>query len=145
MPGSRFDVVDAAGRAVVALTFIYWGALKGYDAVAALIGATPIRGGWDQYMAANGVPYPLIAGAILIEVVGGVMLALGYRTRLAALALAAFCVIANFAFHTNWTPPAGMANWAIFVKNFALAGALLVIAARRPGRLSLDRRGHHDT
>ena len=73
--------------------------------------------------------------AIAIELGAGLLIALGYSTRLAALALAGFCLLAAFVFHTSF----GDRNQLLhFTKDLALAGAFLILSARGAGALSLD-------
>jgi len=135
---TRDDVLDCAGRGLVGLTFVYWGGRQLVDYAG--LGA-PDGGGWTAYMAAAGLPGALLPLAILTQLGGGLMLACGWRARLAAFLLAGFCLLADLFFHMRWDapPPAGHFNWIIFVKNLGLAGGLLAISGRGPGRLSLDR------
>lgn len=66
---------------------------------------------------------------IIVEVGGGLMLITGFYGKYAALALAAFVLFVSFPFH-------GPSMWAenpmqqiMFMKNIAIAGALLFMAA----------------
>ena len=133
------DLLDLVGRAMLGLTFIYWGGRKLADILG--LGA-PELGGWTAYMEAQGVPGLLLPLVILTEISFGLMLVLGWKVRAAGLALAGFCLLANLFFHTGFglPPPAGLFNWVVFLKNFAVAGGLLVIAGRGAGAWSLDRR-----
>ena len=86
------------------------------------------------------VPAPdgLLYLALAIQVAGIVMVALGYKTRFAALLLAAFSVLSLLLVHG---PPEG--GW-IFItdlrKGLAVIGAFLFLFAYGPGSLSLDAR-----
>lgn len=89
------------------------------------------------YIAAMGLPFPAVAlaGAIALEVGGGLLLAFGLQTRLVALALAAFSVVTGVVFHGA----IGDQNQMIhLLKNVAMAGGLLQIAAFGAGGWSLD-------
>ena len=132
------DLLDLAGRTLLGLTFVYWGGLKLVETLG--IAGRPEGGGWTDYMEAAGVPGMLLPLVILTELGGGLLLIAGWKTRHAAFALAGFCVLANYFFHMRWQlpPPAGHFNWVIFIKNFAVAGGLLVIAGRGVGAWSLD-------
>lgn len=91
------------------------------------------------YIASVGLPLPTLGLilAISVEILGGLALILGYRTRWAAVALAVFSLATAFAFHNQF----GDQNQLIhFLKNLAIAGGLLQIAAFGPGNLSLDAR-----
>jgi putative oxidoreductase len=74
---------------------------------------------------------------IVLEVLGGLALIVGYRTRLAALALAVFTLVAAVLFH--WQPGEQMQQ-ILFLKNVSMAGGLLLLVARGAGDWSLDAR-----
>lgn len=96
------------------------------------------------YITAVGLPLPTLAAivAIVVEVGGGLALLLGFGTRFAALALAAFTVVATFGFHAFWAVPPDqqMVQQLMFFKNLAVVGGLLSVAAWGAGALSLDAR-----
>ena len=75
-----------------------------------------------------------------MEVGGGLLLAVGFRTRSAAIALALF-VAAAAAFHSNFADPNQMIH---FFKNVMMAGGLLQIVAFGAGALSIDSRSAKD-
>jgi uncharacterized membrane protein YphA (DoxX/SURF4 family) len=71
----------------------------------------------------------ILSGLVLF--VGGVFILLGYYVDLAAVALAAFLIVAAIIFHNFWTiedATAKMGDMVNFMKNFGLAGVLLMIA-----------------
>lgn len=121
------------GRLLLALLFIPAGLSKisGFE-------------GTVGYIASVGLPLPTLAavGTIALEIGAGLMLALGWKTRWAALALAAFTLLATVIFHNFWAMPADKAfvQQLMFFKNIAVVGGLLVVAAFGAGRLSLDGR-----
>jgi putative oxidoreductase len=119
------------GRAFMAAIFLVSGAGK-LVAPAATMG----------YIAAMGLPFPALglAGAIGVELIGGLLLVLGYQTRLTALALAVFSIVTALVFHSA----IGDQNQMIhLLKNFAMAGGLLQVAAFGAGAFSLDARRTH--
>ena len=95
------------------------------------------------YIRSAGWPMPEVAtvGAIVVELVGGLMLAAGYKARWVALALAAFTIAAAFGFHAFWEFPAAQQRmqYIQFWKNVSIAGGMLMVFALGPGRLSVDR------
>jgi putative oxidoreductase len=120
--------VPLIGRVLLAVIFILSGVSKL---------ANPA--GTQAYIAAVGLPLPLLGYivALVVEIGGGVMLLLGYRTRVAAIALAVFTVAAAVLFHHAF----GDQNQFIhFMKNLAIAGGLLQVAAFGAGAFSLDNR-----
>lgn len=121
-------IVPAIGRVLLATIFIFSGIGK-LLAPAATIG----------YIASSGLPFaPLaLAGAIAVELGGGVMLALGIQTRLVAALLAGFSIVTGLAFHNA----IGDQNQLIhLLKNIAMAGGLLQVVAFGAGAFSFDNR-----
>jgi putative oxidoreductase len=128
MNTKQTSVIPAIGRVLLAAIFILSGLGK-LMAPAATIG----------YMQAMGLPLAGagLAAAIVVELGGGLLLALGYRTRVAALVLAAFSVVTGLVFHSA----IGDQNQMIhLLKNFAMAGGLLQVVAFGADAYSLDAR-----
>jgi putative oxidoreductase len=121
----------ALGRLLLASIFILegWSKLRGYEAATA-------------YMTRFGVPGVLLPAVIALEFGCGLMIAVGWRTRLAAAALAVFCVLAAFLFHTNVADRNQLLH---FEKDLALAGGLLVLAIAGAGQWSIDGRANATT
>ena len=119
--------IPAIGRALMAAIFIMSGIGK-IAAPAATIG----------YIASSGLPLPAVgyAGAVLLEVGGGLMLLAGLQTRLVALVLAVFSIIAGLAFHHAIADQNQMIH---LLKNFAMAGGLLQVFAFGAGAYSIDQ------
>lgn len=119
------------GRILLALIFI----TSGVGKIAGFAGTV-------GYITSKGLPMASVfAGlAILIELGGGLAVAVGFMTRWAALALAVFCVVAALIFHAYWGIPADqvMAQQINFWKNISIAGGFLVLAAFGPGAISVD-------
>ncbi|WP_083853332.1 DoxX family protein [Sphingobium sp. SYK-6] len=120
--------LSLAGRLALAPIFI----LSGLSKVAAPEASI-------AYIEAVGLPFVqlALAIAILVEIVGGVFLVVGYRTRLAAAALALFSIATAIFFHAD----IGDQNQFIhFFKNIAIAGGLAQLVAHGAGALALDAR-----
>ena len=117
-----------AGRILMAAIFVMSG-----------IGKIANPAGSLGYINAMGLPFPelALAGAIGIEVVGGLLLIAGLYTRPVALALAAFSIVTGLVFHSAIADQNQMIH---LMKNLAMAGGLLQIAAFGAGSLSLDAR-----
>jgi len=82
-----------------------------------------------------------LAGAIALEILGGLSLLLGFMARWGAACLIIFLVPATIIFHDFWVVEEGMARMnqmQHFMKNLALMGGLLMVAAFGAGRFSLD-------
>lgn len=110
------------GRVLIAAIFILSGLSK-LAAPAATI----------AYIASVGLPLPAaaLAGAVVVEVIGGLVLISGYRVRTVAAGLAVFSLVTALFFHSQF----GDQNQFIhFFKNVAMAGGLLQIVAFGKGR-----------
>jgi putative oxidoreductase len=93
--------------------------------------------GFAGYMASGGVPSFLAWPVILVEVLGGIAILAGFQTRIAALVLAAFSIVAAVLYHFV---PADQMQMTMFLKNFAIAGGFLALANIGAGRYSVDAR-----
>ena len=120
-------------RILLALMFL----LSGFGKLAGLEGTA-------GYIASKGLPMPMVlaAGAGVLELVAGVLLVIGWQARWAALALAAFTLVATVLFHNYWAMPAEqqMMQQLMFLKNLAVIGGLLAIFGFGAGGLSVDAR-----
>jgi putative oxidoreductase len=116
----------AVGRVLLAALFILegWSKIRGYQAAA-------------DYMDRYGVPGVLLPAVIALELGAGLMLVVGWRTRLAAIALAGFCIAAAVLFHNQLLDRGHLLH---FEKDLAIAGGLLVLAVAGAGRWSVDGR-----
>jgi putative oxidoreductase len=103
------------GRILLALIFILSG-----------IGKIPDPASTAGYMESMGVPGILIWPTILLEILGGIAIVLGFQTRIAAFALAVFTIAAAVIFHSNF---ADQMQMIMFLKNISIAGGLLLLAA----------------
>jgi putative oxidoreductase len=120
--------VALGGRILLATMFILSG-----------IGKLAAPGGTQGYIAAAGLPFPPLAYliAVIVELGGGSLLLLGYRTRLMGVVLAVFALATALLFHHDL---ANQGQSIHFFKNLAIAGGLLQIVAFGPGLFSLDGR-----
>ncbi len=120
------DWLALIGRVTLSLIFI----LGGFGKITGFAGSV-------AYAASAGMPFPElgIVVAILIEFVGGIMLLVGYKTRLAALALAVLIVPINYYFHADFAQQLQM---TMFMKNVAILGGMLMASAHGAGKFSVD-------
>ena len=93
--------------------------------------------GFAGYMASGGIPAFLAWPAVLFEILAGAAIIAGFQTRLAALALAAFCVVTAVLYHFV---PADQMQMTQFFKNIGLAGGYLLLANAGSGAFSVDAR-----
>ena len=98
----------------------------------------------SQAAANNGVPLAElgVAASVILLVVGGLSILLGFKPRLLAWWPILFLVPAAFFMHDFWTQTEAQAvqlQTAMFLRNIALTGALLIIATIPRWPLSLGR------
>ena len=117
--------LNLAGRILLAHIFV----ISGYGKIAGYAGT-------QAYMVSKGVPGELLPLAILLELGGGMAIIAGFMTRWTALALALFCVVSGLLFHWDLGDQGQTIN---LMKNFALAGGLLLLAQAGAPFLSIDR------
>ncbi|HWE18186.1 MAG TPA: DoxX family protein [Hyphomicrobiaceae bacterium] len=115
----------ALGRLLLAALFILegWSKVRGYEAAVA-------------YMDRYGVPGALLPAVIALELGAGFLIAVGWQTRIAAAALAVFCVLAATLFHGDLSDRGHLLH---FEKDLAIAGGLLVLAIAGAGSWSLEK------
>ena len=90
--------------------------------------------GWHDRLHCVGRPAAAAAGVrrrAAVEMVGGWALVLGYRTRLVALTLAVFSILAALSFHSGAIRPEPVHP---FLQEIAMAGGLLQVVAFGGGR-----------
>ena len=118
------DPIALVGRALMAALFLNEGVAKIRDLA-----------GTADYMRSFGVWPELAPLVVLVEVGGGLLILFGLMTRLAAVGLAVYTLLAAVFFHMNF---ADADQFIHFQKNMAIAGGFLALAAFGPGDWSLD-------
>jgi len=125
------DFAVPLGRLLLALIFI----ISGFNKVM----------GWPGVVGAveaKGLPIPLLfgAGAVLAELGGGLLVALGFKARFGALVLIVFTVVTTVVFHNFWAfeGPDRQVQVINFMKNLSMTGGLLLILGYGAGPLSVD-------
>jgi putative oxidoreductase len=120
------DLANLAGRVLIALLFVGGAVQKWLDPsqVQAMI-------------AGISLPGALVYPVALVNALAGLALVLGPGVRVWALGLAAYCLFTSY-FH--WQLRADPWQVTIMVKNWAIAGGCLILAAQGPGRFALGAR-----
>lgn len=120
----RDDFVLCASRLLLAAIFLHEGVflLMNFDAAAAST-------------AKLGVPAPLLAATVALQLAGGLAIALGWQARLGAAALGLFCVMTAALFHSNFAVRNELLHCE---KDLAIAGGMLALMVRGAGKWSVD-------
>lgn len=125
------DFAVPVGRLLLALIFI----VSGYNKIM----------GWPGVVGAveaKGMPIPMLfgAGAILLELGGGVLVAIGYKARIGAAALILFTIMTLIFFHNFWAFEGAdyQVQMINFMKNLAITGGLFLVLAYGAGPMSVD-------
>ena len=114
------------GRVLLSFIFI----MAGYNKIGGYEGT-------QGYMESMGVPGMLLPLVILLELGAGLLLLVGWQSKIMAFLLAGFTLIANIIFHSNF---ADQMQAIMFMKNMALIGGLLFVVAFGPGQWAVDSR-----
>ena len=120
------NILDLFGRILISTLFFLNGIFKinNYD-------------GSIGWMESFGVPGILIIPAIILEIVGPILIVVGYQTRIAATLLSLFCLVTAIIFHNDF---ADQMQFTSFLKNIALAGGFLFLVVNGAKDLSLDKK-----
>ena len=121
------DTIALIGRIFIAVLFLLSG-----------LGKLAAPAATQAYISAMGLPMPVLAyfGSMAVELIGSVLLIVGFRVRAVAVGMAAFTLLTAVFFHRNFADQNQMIH---FFKNIALVGGLLQVAAFGAGRFALDR------
>ncbi|HRN33852.1 MAG TPA: DoxX family protein [Saprospiraceae bacterium] len=127
------DFLDLLGRIFIATIFIY----EAYDSIYYfhMTKATmSMYGlGWRQDL--------LLVGAIILLVLGGLMVLIGYRSSFGAILLILYYLPVTLIVHSFWNDPVKVQRIQaiMFMKNIAIMGGLLMIIVNGSGRYSIKR------
>ncbi len=120
------NILDLVARILISALFLLNGVFKisNYDGTV----------GW---MEGFGIPGILIIPAIILEIVGPILIILGYRAKIAAGLLSLFCIATAVIFHNDFSDHMQLGS---FLKNVALAGGFLFIFVNGTKDFSLDKK-----
>ena len=134
------DLVSLISRILMSAVFIVYGWMKLMN-VDSIVNNPGTKRFVD--LVASGATAPTWLGYLiaLIEVVGGVLILVGFKTRYVAWALFVWLIIVTAMGHPFWLfeGQARGANMVNFYKNLAIMAAYLLLAIHGPGRYSVDR------
>ena len=120
------NILDLVARILISTLFLLNGVFKisNYDGTV----------GW---MESFGIPGIFLMPAIILEIVGPVLIILGYKAKIAAGLLSLFCIATAVIFHNDFSDQMQLGS---FLKNIALAGGFLFIFINGTKDFSLDKK-----
>ena len=120
------NIIDLIGRILLSILFLLNGFFKinNYENTV-------------EWMEGFGMSGLFIIPAIIIEILGSILIIVGYKTKFAAAFLSLFCIITAIIFHNDFDSSSEM---TAFLKNIALAGGFLIIFAHGPKKYSIDKK-----
>lgn len=132
--GAWIDSLLLAARLLLAAVFLYSGAAKLLGWQAAV----------TEFSQLN-VPLPVIAviATVVVQLLGGLAIGLGWQVRAAAAALAAFTVLATLIAHPFWvfSGVEFQRQLTTALEHLAIVGGFLLLTVTGPGRFSLEGKG----
>lgn len=91
--------------------------------------------GSAEYMHTKKVPTSMLPAAILLQIIGGLSVLLGFEARVGALLLIVFVIPAAIKMHDFWNlqDPDRTTQKIMFMKDMAVLGGLLLLLATGAG------------
>ena len=117
-------IVEAFGRILLSILFLIEGFRKFLFQEETIM-----------YMEDYGVPEILFFPSLILEILFPIFLIIGYKTRFSASIMALFTLTVALIFHTNFD---NQMESIMFLKDIAIAGGFLIIAANEPKICSID-------
>ena len=117
-------IIEAFGRILISSLFLIEGVRKFFFQEETIM-----------YMEDYGVPEILFFPSVILEVLFPILLIIGYKTRFSASIMALFTLTVALIFHTNFE---NQMELIIFLKDIAIAGGFLILAANEPKICSID-------
>ena len=120
------NILDLLGRILISTIFLLNGVFKisNYDGTV----------GWIESF---GMPGILIIPAIILEVIGPILIIIGYKAKIAAGFLSLFCILTAIMVHNDLS---NQRQFTSFLKNIAIAGGFLFIAANGTKDFSIEKK-----
>ena len=120
------NILDLFARILISALFLINGIFKitNYD-------------GTVVWMEGYGMPGVLLIPAIILEILGPILIIIGYQTKITAAFLSLFCLATAIIFHNDFSNQMQLTS---FLKNIALAGGFLFLVINGSRKFSLDNK-----
>ena len=120
------NILDLVGRVFISLIFL----LSGINKIGNYEGTV----GWMESL---GMPGIFLIPTIILEISAPILIMVGYKVKISAALLSAFCVATAIIFHSDFSD---QMQFISFMKNIGLAGGFLFIGVNGAKDLSLDKK-----
>tara|TARA_B100000963_G_scaffold309114_1_gene284917 strand:+ start:324 stop:710 length:387 start_codon:yes stop_codon:yes gene_type:complete len=120
------NFIDFIGRVLISSVFLFSGYSKilNYDSTVG-------------YMEGFGVPGFLLWPTIVLEIVLPIMIIVGYKTQIASILIAIFCIITGLIFHLDF---GNQMQVIALLKNLGLAGGFIFFAIHGSGDWAVEKK-----
>ena len=120
------NILDLVGRVFISLVFL----LSGINKIDNYEGTI----GWMESL---GMPGIFLIPAIILEIIGPILIIIGYKVKISAALLSLFCITTAVIFHNDFS---NQMQFVSFMKNIALAGGFLFLVVNGAKDFSLDKK-----
>ena len=120
------NILDLLGRILISILFLLNGVSKinNYESTV----------DWIESFEISGM---IIIPAIILEIIGPILIIVGYKAKIAAGFLSLFCILTAIIFHNDFSD---QIQFTSFLKNIALAGGFLFIVVNGTKEFSIDKK-----
>ena len=120
------NILDLLGRILISILFLLNGVSKinNYESTV----------DWIESFEISGM---IIIPAIILEIIGPILIIVGYKAKIAAGFLSLFCITTAIIFHNDFS---NQMQFTSFLKNIALAGGFLFLVVNGAKDLSIDKK-----
>ena len=120
------NIFDLLARILISALFLINGIFKitNYD-------------GTLDWIEGYGMPGVLLIPAIILEILGPILIIIGYQTKITAAFLSLFCLATAVIFHNDFSNQMQLIS---FLKNIALAGGFLFLVINGSKKFRLDNK-----
>ena len=117
-------IVEAFGRVFLSILFLFEAVRKFFYQDETI-----------DYMENFGVPEFLFYPSLLFELIIPILLIIGFKTRIAALAMCLFTLTVTLIFHSDFSNHMQIIS---FLKNLSISGGFLIIASYEAKKCTID-------
>tara|TARA_X000000368_G_C22756950_1_gene590936 strand:+ start:246 stop:629 length:384 start_codon:yes stop_codon:yes gene_type:complete len=118
------NILEAFGRIFISTLFLYEAVRKFFYQVETI-----------DYMESYGIPEFLFYPSLLFELIVPILLIIGFKTRIAAIAMFLFTIAVSLIFHMDFEDNMQVIT---FLKNLSISGGFLIIASYEAKKFTMD-------